>query len=120
MADGIRVIICGGRNFRDRALFVDTMDQIDKERGIGVVIHGCAWGADHEAEVWGVVRKKQMMRFPADWEKYGPSAGPRRNKQMLNEGKPHLIVAFPGGKGTADMVSQARRACLEVIEIDTP
>jgi hypothetical protein len=34
---------------------------------------------------------------------------------MLNEGKPDLVVAFPGGRGTADMVKRARAAGIELI-----
>lgn len=54
--------------------------------------------------------------FPADWRKYGKSAGPLRNQQMIDEGKPDLVVAFPGGTGTADMVRRAKAAGIRVIE----
>jgi hypothetical protein len=43
-------------------------------------------------------------------------AGPIRKQQMLDEGKPDLVVAFPGGRGTAHMVRIARAAGIEVIE----
>ena len=36
---------------------------------------------------------------------------------MLDEGKPDLVIAFPGGKGTADMARRAREAGIEVIEV---
>lgn len=52
----------------------------------------------------------------ADWSKYGKAAGPMRNQKMLDEYKPDLVVALPGGRGTADMVSRARVAGVEVIE----
>jgi hypothetical protein len=51
----------------------------------------------------------------AEWKKYGPAAGPIRNQRMLDWG-PDLVVAFSGGKGTADMVRRARAAGVEVIE----
>jgi UDP-N-acetylmuramoylalanine-D-glutamate ligase len=62
------------------------------------------------------------MRIPvetyeADWDTHGKAAGPIRNKRMLDEGKPDLVVAFPGGRGTANMISQARKAGVEVIEV---
>lgn len=53
----------------------------------------------------------------ADWDGLGRKAGPIRNQRMLDEGKPDLVVAFPGDKGTADMVRRARTASLEVLEI---
>ena len=65
--------------------------------------------------------KPEVERFVchADWEKHGKAAGPKRNKRML-EWKPDLVVAFPGGKGTANMVQQARQAGVEVIEVAIP
>jgi hypothetical protein len=58
--------------------------------------------------------------YPADWAKHGRAASPIRNQQMLDEGRPNLVVAFPGGRGTADMVRRARSAGVEVIEVDKP
>ncbi len=54
--------------------------------------------------------------FHAEWMKYGKAAGPIRNARMLAEGKPDLVVAFPGGRGTADMLRRVREAGIEVIE----
>jgi hypothetical protein len=48
-----------------------------------------------------------VIEFPANWKVYGRAAGPIRNMKMLLEGKPDLVVAFPGGIGTADMVKKA-------------
>jgi hypothetical protein len=58
-----------------------------------------------------------IVRFEckADWRKYGAAAGPIRNQRML-EGPPDIVVAFAGGKGTADMVQRARAAGIAVIE----
>jgi hypothetical protein len=50
----------------------------------------------------------------AEWESLGRKAGPIRNQRMLTEGKPALVVAFPGGKGTANMVAQARATNVRV------
>ena len=56
--------------------------------------------------------------YPADWDTHGRGAGPIRNKQMLEEGKPDLVIAFPGGKGTANMIGQAKEAGIPVREIE--
>ena len=53
-----------------------------------------------------------VEEFKADWDKFGRAAGPIRNAQMLREGKPDLVVAFPGGRGTANMVAQAKARAL--------
>jgi UDP-N-acetylmuramoylalanine-D-glutamate ligase len=57
------------------------------------------------------------VKAPADCETHGRSADPIRNRRTLDEGKPDLVVAFPGGRGTAHMVSQARAAGVRVIEV---
>jgi len=69
----------------------------------------------------GYVAKKyglEVIWFPADWEKYGRAAGPIRNKQMIMEGKPDLVVAFHNNisksRGTKNMVTQARRHGIRV------
>jgi len=56
--------------------------------------------------------------FDAEWHRHGKRAGPIRNQRMLEEGQPDLIVAFPGGHGTADMVRRARQAGIEVHVFD--
>lgn len=54
--------------------------------------------------------------YPADWDTYGNRAGFIRNKQMLDEGKPHVVVAFPGGIGTRMMVGLAKRHNIPIKE----
>lgn len=116
----MRVLVCGGRDFHDRAAAFDALDRIDAETMIETVIHGQARGADSLADEWASDRVRWVQPFPADWQTFGRSAGPIRNRLMLVNGKPDLVVAFPGGRGTADMVRQARRAGIRVIEPLTP
>ena len=59
------------------------------------------------ARMWAQAEGIEVRTFEADWDRFGKSAGYRRNRQMLDEGAPHILVAFPGGKGTADMRKQA-------------
>jgi len=82
-----------------------------------VIIHGGARGADKCADEWAVVNWCRFQEYPADWVKYGKAAGFIRNKQMLVEGKPDLVIAFPGGRGTAMMVKLAREAGVETIVV---
>ena len=78
------------------------------------LIHGAARGADSLAGEWASTRAVPVKIFPADWQTHGRSAGHIRNAQMLREGKPDLVVAFPGGRGTADMVAKANAAGITV------
>jgi hypothetical protein len=69
------------------------------------------------ADPWAAINYVRTEVFPADWVRHGRAAGPVRNTRMLNDGEPDLVIAFPGGHGTADMVKQARAAGIEVREI---
>ena len=86
-------------------------------RGIALVIAGGARGADTIAAEWAKARDIPCEVYMADWDGLGPKAGPIRNQRMLDEGKPDLVVAFPGGRDTADMMRRARSAGVEVVEI---
>lgn len=115
----MRVLVCGGRYYRDAKKVDRTLDAINNESpAVSVIIHGNAAGADTLADNWAFKRCKPVLPFPANWKAYGRSAGAKRNKQMLREGKPDLVVAFPGGNGTANMVAIARAAGITVIEVE--
>ena len=81
------------------------------------IIAGGATGADTVAIEWAVVNWCKFKEYEAEWDKYGKAAGHIRNKQMLEEGKPDIVIAFPGGKGTENMKAQARLAGVQVMEI---
>lgn len=113
----MRVIVCGGREYRDRKRVYGVLDSMDKKHGFTTVIHGGARGADQMAGEWAISRGKTVMCMPADWEKYGKAAGHKRNQRMIDVCAPDACIAFPGGAGTADMVARARKAGLKVKEI---
>lgn len=105
-----RYLICGGRDFFDKTLMDKALAALILHPEDAIVIHGAAGGADGMAEGWARRHDVPVERFPADWCQHGKAAGPIRNRQMLAEGKPDVVIAFPGGRGTADMVKQARAA----------
>lgn len=119
-----RILVCGGRDFLDYLKLRDVLDSLidDLEDPSDVVIiQGGAKGADFLAKVyaycwgWGGLMCEE---YSADWKKDGKAAGPIRNQKMLDEGRPDLVVSFPGGSGTADMVRRARKAGVEVIVVE--
>lgn len=114
----MKILICGGRDFDDDDLFSDEMAKLWRVYGNFEIISGMARGADMMAARYGWENNHKVHEFPADWNKHGRAAGPIRNQQMLDEGKPDLVVAFPGGKGTAHMIRIAKAAGVEVDEIE--
>lgn len=110
----MKVLICGGRDFDNLHFLFEKMDEIE---GITHVIHGGARGADSQGGEWAYVNQLPCTVYPANWGKYGRKAGPLRNIQMLEEGKPNLVIAFPGGTGTAHMVRIVKEAGVPVKEV---
>lgn len=110
-------LICGGRAYHDMAAFAAAMHRFQDECGqITHVIHGGAMGADTLADIWARTHKIPVTVYHAKWDA-GPWAGPLRNTQMLKEGKPHVVIATPGGAGTFDMISKAEKAGVPVRRI---
>lgn len=110
----MRVLVCGGRDFNDYQLVSEVL----QDYSIATIIEGGARGADTLGYKYGKANGCSIETYKAKWDEYGKGAGPIRNQQMLDEGKPDLVVAFPGGRGTKDMVSRAKKAGVKVIEVD--
>lgn len=109
------VLVCGGRDFIDQTLLSGFLDANASK--ITAIVHGNASGADRMAGDWAAVRGLPEIRVPANWGFYKNAAGPIRNGWMLTFCKPDVVAAFPGGNGTANMVDQARKAGVRVIEV---
>jgi predicted Rossmann-fold nucleotide-binding protein len=110
----MRVLVCGGRDYRNVSAVRHALDVLHARRGITLIIEGGATGADQLAREWAQRRCIEFKTFDADWKALGKRAGPLRNQRMINEGKPDGAVAFPGGRGTADMIRRAEAAGLKV------
>lgn len=105
----VRLIIAGGRHYRMTPTDWAALDSIGK---VAVVLSGGAAGADLWGERWARVRGIPVERFPADWAKHGRAAGPMRNEQMARCAD--ALALFPGGRGTASMLSKAVEYGLDV------
>lgn len=120
MSTEFRVLVCGGRDYNDQQRARKILDAVlEGTRAAGkvlVIIHGNARGADLLADQYAREKSLRVVPFPADWDTYGKRAGYVRNKQMLDEGKPHAVIAFPGGVGTRMMVGLAKRYGIPVKE----
>lgn len=108
-----RIIVCGGRDFYDGLKLFHVLDMCRPRE----VAHGGARGADTLAGSWAESRGIPLRVYPADWARYGRSAGPMRNRHMLDDFDPDGVVSFPGGRGTDDMCSVAQRSGVWVVRI---
>lgn len=112
----MRVLVCGGRDYADKDEVWKALDVMLRgaRHDTLTIIQGGATGADKLARDWCADRCVPYDNYPADWGKHGKAAGPIRNQRMIDEGRPNLVLAFPGGRGTADMVRRARVAGIRV------
>jgi len=125
----MRIGVTGGRDFGDWNLVANTVHALP----CGVLVHGNAPGADYLcAKWWTRMMGREDEPHPADWERdcdercthpprrgRCPAAGPIRNQEMVDSGL-DLLVAFPGGRGTADMVRRAKAAGIPIMYADSP
>lgn len=118
------VLVTGGRHYNDRKRVYDVLDDLHARVGITEIWHGACpvgtGGADILAEDWAKSREIDYRGFPAKFSTEGPSGGPQRNGRMVRmlqlrpivraggEEK-GIVVAFPGGRGTANCVKYAKQ-----------
>lgn len=132
------VIVTGGRDYPERASVFAALDTVHAATPIEAVLHGACgatWprvqgpeltGADRWAHEWAKERGVMIQPHPADWKRHGNRAGPLRNGHMVEHAgqlarwheERVLVLACPGGAGTADCVKQARRSGLTVKRLD--
>ena len=113
----MRILVCGGRDYRNKTILYSVLEDINSQHHIEAIIEGDAQGADRIAGWWAQKNGVKNEKYVAEWNKYGKSAGHIRNKRMIDEGKPTLVIAFPGGAGTKNMIEQAEKAGIEVRKI---
>lgn len=108
----MRLLVCGSRDWEDEVELCRILDKLNAVFYIDEIIEGEQRGADLMARAWATDRGISPAPYPAEWRRYGKRAGAIRNRRMLAEGRPDLVVAFPmpGSVGTWDMVGIARKA----------
>lgn len=114
----MRVIVTGGRDYADREMVRLALDYVLERVAPLAVIQGGASGADELARRWSWgLEDVSLITVPANWNKHGKAAGPIRNRTMLEQCDPDMVIAFPGGRGTANMIRIARAKRIPVVVI---
>lgn len=114
----MKILVTGGRNFKDKAFVWKTLDKY-KLLYLGnlQIVQGGAKGVDHYAWQWAHESGIPCKTYKADWDRYGKAAGYIRNKEMLLDSEAQLVLAFPGGRGTRNMVHFAHTIGVQVIDV---
>lgn len=116
----MKVLICGGRDFNDVDFIHVELDRLHAQYHFNTVIEGDARGVDRIAGEWARATGIHLVEFPANWKEEGRHAALIRNERMLREGKPDLVIAFPGGGGTSHTYWQAEKLGILVVKITQP
>lgn len=116
-----RVLICGGRESKDRRQAKLAQDEVVRILGAlepmpTRLIHGAATGVDAYADDWARMWGIDVREYPANWARDGWAAGPIRNAKMLKDEDPDLVIVFPGGRDTTDMRERAVKGGYAVVD----
>lgn len=112
----MRVCITGGREYNDIKTLSFVLDLLNDNHPFTEFVTGMARGADTLGFHWAVQRGIKTIEYPADWDKHGRSAGFIRNLEMAKSGV-NLLIAFPGGKGTAHMMNTCNDLGIPMIQV---
>jgi hypothetical protein len=125
---GLRILVTGGRFYCNVEYVWKILNEVHRIKGIDEIIHGATHtytGADWMADDWAkeqlrarggsftLTRCYVKEKLDGPW----PAAGMRRNERMLDTHKPHGVIAFPGGNGTAHMVRIAVESGVKVMDL---
>ena len=110
----IKIIIAGGRNFDDFNRLCKICDEFLQDQNDIEIVSGAYKGADLLGERYAAERNYPIKQFPADWRRYGKSAGLKRNNEMAAYAD--ALIAFWDGesKGTKNMIELAEHSGLKV------
>lgn len=111
----LRIGVTGGRDYMKIKVVREAIEKYVPKTA--TLVHGGARGADTLCTAAAASLGIKREAHPADWERLGKSAGFIRNQAMVDAGL-DLLIAFPGGNGTADMVRKAQRANIKIVFIE--
>jgi hypothetical protein len=119
----MKLLVCGGRDYQDRDTIYWWLNLLNPSE----IVHGACKvsgrsegfdGADGFADEWALAHGITLNRHPADWTKHGKSAGPKRNREMLDRHPDvDMVIGFGGDKGTRNMLGLAQRCSLPTVWI---
>ena len=105
----MKLIIAGSRTFGNYKLLSTHLDDICARFDITEIVSGTAAGADSLGELYAKEHNIPVKRFPADWKKYGKSAGYRRNALMAQYADACICFSVDDSRGTQHMINLAQQ-----------
>ena len=113
MPKDYRLVVAGCRDFHDYSVasseITKHLQTLDADYSV-IIVSGCAEGADKLGERYAAEHNLTVERFPAEWDKYGKYAGPRRNAQMAQVADAVFVFWDGKSRGTKNMIENAKKA----------
>ena len=113
----MRVLVGGGRHFGDAEKVHQELVRLHWRKPISVLIHGSVTDVGIAAEAWARSSGTRVVRYPPNRKLYGKKAEGLRDAFMIEDSRPDLVLAFPGGRHTADLIQKAINAKIVVLAI---
>lgn len=117
MGSTFKVIVAGGRDFKNYDLLKRKLDHILQNQTNIEIVSGVAAGADLLGEKYAAEKKYPIKRFHADWDNFGRSAGPRRNEEMAQYAQACVCFWDQRSSGTRSMISLAKKYKLKLLVV---
>lgn len=105
----MKIIVAGGREFNNYELLKEKLDELIGENTDIEIVSGMARGADTLGIQYAKERGYKIKEFPANWDKYGKSAGYKRNEEMANYGDTSICFWNGISKGTKHMIDLSNK-----------
>lgn len=120
---GLKILLCGSRYWEQGSVIEHVLSHLHLKYGVELLVHGACTGADLLGAKFAGQIGIPVKDYPAGRTKLGKPAGPIRNRKMLHEAKPDVVIAFhdyvEGSKGTRDMIDAAFDAGVTVWVVDS-
>jgi len=110
----MKIIIAGGRSFKDYKKLHQVCTKILSQQNEIEIVSGTANGTDKLGEKFATDNGFPIKKFPANWDKFGKSAGYRRNAEMAEYADALIAFWDKKSRGTQHMINLAKRANLKI------
>lgn len=116
----IKLIIAGSREIKDYNLLLNVIEEFKIKyniENIDEIVCGEARGVDSLGKRYGLENNITIKSFPADWNKFGKSAGYIRNEEMAKYANSLIAIWDGKSKGTKHMIDLANKHDMDIIHI---
>lgn len=114
----MKICVLGSRSITNYKL----VERVIRDSGFEIteLVSGkCPKGVDHLGEIWATKHNIPIKYFPADWDKFGRSAGMLRNSQLIEYSDAVIIIHDGVSKGTKDSWTKAKKKGIPIYYINT-